>query len=67
MIYIRTKQLSVIFFGMETDMGDMKANAKKHVPCIFIFATIGKNVRKYILLMVSNNILFSVNFLPMVC
>ena len=52
---------------METDMGDMKANAKKHVPCIFIFATKGKNVRKYMLLMISNNILFSVNFLPMVC
>ena len=48
-------------------MGDMKANSKKHVPCIFIFATIGKNARKYISLMVSNNNLFSVNFLPMVC
>ena len=51
---------------MGIDMGDMKALAKKYDPCIFSFTKIEKKKRIY-LSMVFDNILFSINFLPMVC
>ena len=53
-------------FGMNTDMGDMKILLEKYFSSIFSFVIIGFKKRLYL----DNNfdnILFSVNFLPIVC